>query len=329
MSEILLTQVVFDESIYPRSEWTQSTVDRYVESLTAGDMFPAITLERGTNRLLDGMHRLQAHQLVEAEKIYAEFVDIPAGVPAKLFAASLSTKHGDRIAKEDLTAIAREIAQENPDYSLETIARYCGVTRQTVGKWVGDITERRRAVRKVRSQLLHRAGYSNIAVAELLGVSEALIRSDVKDDIPATLPEDVLQEALDELPDVCADIAEAVRQERIFSTWSDEERGLLDQLRAGHTVVVTLRGAHDRLIRWAESAGLYQRIDRKSDWGNPFEMPADGDRDTVIINYAGHYLPHKPSLLKRLPTLKGKALGCWCAPEPCHGDILASQAEDS
>lgn len=104
--------------------------------------------------------------------------------------------------------------------------------------------------------------------------------------------------------------------------WSEEEMELRKQLENGETVVVSLRGLHANLILWAESEGLYVRIDRRTDWGNPFEMGADGDRDTVIANYRDHYLPYKPSLLSRINELRGKALGCWCAPEPCHGDVL-------
>jgi hypothetical protein len=47
----------------------------------------------------------------------------------------------------------------------------------------------------------------------------------------------------------------------------------------------------------------------------------------VIDAYAYHYLPHKPSLLAKLDTLRGKVLGCWCSPEACHGDILATALE--
>lgn len=108
---------------------------------------------------------------------------------------------------------------------------------------------------------------------------------------------------------------------------TDDERTLHKQLTAGETVVVSLRH-HQRLIAWADSRGLYERIDRRSPWGNPFELPADGTRDEVIANYENHYLPYKPSLLDRLHTLKGKALGCWCAPEPCHGDILKNGADE-
>jgi len=31
-------------------------------------------------------------------------------------------------------------------------------------------------------------------------------------------------------------------------------------------------------------------------------------------------------VLERIPLLKGKVLGCWCAPEPCHGDVLKELA---
>lgn len=325
-AELALTAIAFDETIYPRSEWSQATVDRYAEALEAGEQFPPIVLESGTNRLLDGMHRARAHQQAERDMIEVEHHEIPAGVPAKLYAASLSRKHGDRVTGSDLREIAREIATANPDYNLVTIAKYSGVTRQTVGKWVGDITERRREVRKVRALLLKRAGWSNVKIGEYLDVSEGSIRSDVSDDISTSLTEDLLREAADGLPIDAGAVMEEIRQERIFAQWTDDERDLLKRLREGETVVVSLR-SHASLIAWAETADLYERIDRRTPWGNPFETPADGDRETVIRNYAEHYLPHKPSLQTNLATLHGKALGCWCAPEPCHGDVLKARAE--
>jgi hypothetical protein len=52
-------------------------------------------------------------------------------------------------------------------------------------------------------------------------------------------------------------------------------------------------------------------------------MDEDGNRAEVIANYRDHYLDFKPSLLMRIgDDLEGKALACWCAPEPCHGDVL-------
>jgi hypothetical protein len=64
------------------------------------------------------------------------------------------------------------------------------------------------------------------------------------------------------------------------------------------------------------------RIDRESKWGNPFKIGPDGDRVAVIAKYE-KWLKTQPELMRALPELKGKRLGCWCAPNLCHGDVLA------
>ena len=110
--------------------------------------------------------------------------------------------------------------------------------------------------------------------------------------------------------------------------WSEDEKSLRRQLDEGHTIVVSFREHHTHLVRWAQAEGRLVSVDRRTEWGNPFEMPYDGDRETVIRNYADNYLPCKPSLLSHISELRGKALACWCAPEPCHADILKGKAEE-
>jgi hypothetical protein len=63
-------------------------------------------------------------------------------------------------------------------------------------------------------------------------------------------------------------------------------------------------------------------IGRPSIWGNPFEIGKDGTRADVIKKYH-EYLLCNNELMKLLPTLRGKTLGCWCFPQACHGDIIA------
>lgn len=63
------------------------------------------------------------------------------------------------------------------------------------------------------------------------------------------------------------------------------------------------------------------RIDRNSKWGNPFFIGADGTREEVIAKYE-KYLLGNPELLSQIGELRGKVLGCWCAPKACHGDVL-------
>lgn len=65
-----------------------------------------------------------------------------------------------------------------------------------------------------------------------------------------------------------------------------------------------------------------------SKWANPFRIGRDGDRDAVIAKYEA-WIATRPELLGALPELRGKTLGCWCAPETCHGDVLARLAEEA
>ncbi|MBF6102253.1 DUF4326 domain-containing protein [Nocardia cyriacigeorgica] len=98
-------------------------------------------------------------------------------------------------------------------------------------------------------------------------------------------------------------------------------------LTTGAPVVVSMRAAnrHAHLIDWARRRGLFVRIDRATDWGNPYIIGSDGNRDDVIDAHAQH-LPRRPDLLARLRDggLAGKVLGCWCAPQRCHGHTLAA-----
>lgn len=71
-------------------------------------------------------------------------------------------------------------------------------------------------------------------------------------------------------------------------------------------------------------------IGRPSIWGNPYTHIKDkntkaefivNSREEAIQKYE-EYLRNQPDLLKLLPTLKNKILGCWCSPKSCHGDII-------
>jgi hypothetical protein len=77
-------------------------------------------------------------------------------------------------------------------------------------------------------------------------------------------------------------------------------------------------------------------IGRPSKWGNLFtHLPhavKDGmvlvpTREEAIKRYRA-WIQTQPELLKSLPALKGKTLGCWCKPKECHGDVLKELADN-
>jgi len=70
-------------------------------------------------------------------------------------------------------------------------------------------------------------------------------------------------------------------------------------------------------------------IGRPSKFGNPFVIGKDGTREEVIVKYRD-WLYNRPELMEEVKTtLRGKILGCFCAPKICHGDILAELANES
>lgn len=74
-------------------------------------------------------------------------------------------------------------------------------------------------------------------------------------------------------------------------------------------------------------------IGRPSMWGNPFSSKKGtlakyyvGSKSEAIHNYK-EYLESSAELMNALVELKGKILGCWCKPKPCHGDVIVKLIE--
>ena len=58
-----------------------------------------------------------------------------------------------------------------------------------------------------------------------------------------------------------------------------------------------------------------------SKWGNPHRLKIYKRRKTVV-NLFQKYILRSDHLLNSISELKGKVLGCWCAPKLCHAEIL-------
>lgn len=119
---------------------------------------------------------------------------------------------------------------------------------------------------------------------------------------------------------------DAARAVRAIPTepWLEDEKERKHKVESGKAVVAN--SSRDKnLIQWAEKRGLAVRVDRSSEFGNPFILEDDGTRDEVCDAYATHYLPNKPSIKSKIKTLQGKVLICHCYPQRCHGDSLAKK----
>ena len=99
------------------------------------------------------------------------------------------------------------------------------------------------------------------------------------------------------------------------------------------TTVVNLKGHRDDpcfadvvYVGRAACRGGWQLA--PSPLANPFRPGLDGSRAEVMAKYRD-YLLGRPHLLALLPALRGRRLGCWCAPQPCHATVIAELADAS
>jgi len=67
-------------------------------------------------------------------------------------------------------------------------------------------------------------------------------------------------------------------------------------------------------------------IGRGSKWGNPFRIGNSITREKAIELYR-EWIIDQPELMAALSELRGKRLACYCAPKPCHGDVLVELLE--
>lgn len=111
------------------------------------------------------------------------------------------------------------------------------------------------------------------------------------------------------------------------SGWTPSEKERRTAVKSGRTVVAHIND-DARLVEWAEEQGLFLRVDRGTEWGNPYLLGDDGDRDTVIESFS-IYLKRKYGLRSRFHCLRGKVLGCWCYPNLCHADVLVREAKEN
>jgi len=77
-------------------------------------------------------------------------------------------------------------------------------------------------------------------------------------------------------------------------------------------------------------------VGRPSKWGNPFKIGSFHNGKKITFNEDAVRL-HKEWLLYssegqilvgEISELKGKDLVCWCAPLPCHADVLLEMANE-
>ena len=67
-------------------------------------------------------------------------------------------------------------------------------------------------------------------------------------------------------------------------------------------------------------------VGRPSKWGNPYKLKKNSSREEAIAQYRNWLINEIAHSRLNIRELYGKDLVCWCAPLPCHADILLELA---
>jgi hypothetical protein len=111
-SNIPISMLTIDMSLYPRKHIDQARVDKYAAAMRRGDKFPAIVIAHveGERKVLDGVHRIKATQKIKGSSINFEDRGEMTRIEAFAEAVRLNGIHGKPLQrKERLEAYKRLI----------------------------------------------------------------------------------------------------------------------------------------------------------------------------------------------------------------------------
>jgi hypothetical protein len=84
---------------------------------------------------------------------------------------------------------------------------------------------------------------------------------------------------------------------------------------------IVLNTHHSTRVETRENPPERVYVGRPSKWGNPFTIGEHGTREVVIEKFRSYFYS-SGTMMDHARELKGKDLVCFCAPLPCHADIL-------
>ncbi|MEV7023721.1 ParB N-terminal domain-containing protein [Kitasatospora sp. NPDC093558] len=117
---------------------------QHVRKLMTARGFPPIVAHRSTMRVVDGMHRLRAAQLLGRSEIEVQFFE---GTDAEAFvlAVQSNVRHGLQLSRGERSAAARRIMISHPGWSDRAISVAAGLSVKTVAeirqRATGDIPQ--------------------------------------------------------------------------------------------------------------------------------------------------------------------------------------------
>ena len=192
-SDFPIDRFVFDERVWPRVRRDDERVVYLADILAAGQLLPAVKVQRGSGLVLGGWHTIAAYQRLHRSRVPVEVVDVPESEQL-LYAYREDAAAALPYSSADVRSVARRLYQMRSNghgANVAAIARDLCRAQPTVLEWVKDLVaadaERETVTRQGRvlaAQALVRGAHCKQQRAgELLGVSQQTVTNDIKTNI--------------------------------------------------------------------------------------------------------------------------------------------------
>jgi len=183
LKTLKLSQIKLDQGIYPRFETDEERAKFFAKLLEEGNQFEPIivapTETEGLYELLDGNHRLLAHQIAGKEEIRAEIYDVPKE-ERRLIAAGLNNKTSKPLSEGELKDAIVKAYTVDGIKDLKKIASLIGCSVRTVERYTKEVREREREEKVRKAKELREKGWKIKDIAKELKVPESTIKDWLK-----------------------------------------------------------------------------------------------------------------------------------------------------
>jgi len=161
--------IVYREDLYPRFEPNQVLIQRYANSV---GQLPPIKVNQ-SNILIDGFHRMKAHQLEGLTEIEVEVIETTSEKELKRLAYQLNSNHGLQLSNDEKRKYAIEMIGE---MSVKELSLVLSVNERTISRWTES---QRKALDEERNrkivELYLRAQYTQEIIAEMFGIGQKTV----------------------------------------------------------------------------------------------------------------------------------------------------------
>lgn len=170
MIEYKIKDIVFRKDLYPRFEPNQQLIKKYSESL---EYLPPIKIDQHSI-LIDGFHRLKAHELAELEVIDVEIIEVESEKQLKQLAYQYNSHHGFQLKNGEKKSYAIEMID---DLGSEELAEVLSVSISTINNWT---KEKRKSLKEKRDKQIIseylRGWNTQESIAEMFGLTQVGIK---------------------------------------------------------------------------------------------------------------------------------------------------------